>query len=65
MYFFATGILQPPLFKKDYPDFHNFGSMGYIMGHEMVHAFDYNGAKYDSEGNLRVQASLVDLWTCC
>lgn len=50
---FPAGILQPPLFKKDYPDFHNFGSMGYIMGHEMVHAFDYNGAKYDSEGNLR------------
>lgn len=50
---FPAGILQPPLFKKDYPDFHNYGSMGYIMGHEMVHAFDHNGAKYDREGNLR------------
>lgn len=44
--------MQAPLFDIDYPKYINFGGMGYMMGHELSHAFDDRGSLYDGNGNL-------------
>jgi putative endopeptidase len=53
---FPAGILQPPFFENRPPEA-NFGSIGMIIGHEIVHGFDDQGRKFDAQGNLR------DWWT--
>uniref|UniRef100_A0A914QEN6 Endothelin-converting enzyme 1 n=1 Tax=Panagrolaimus davidi TaxID=227884 RepID=A0A914QEN6_9BILA len=45
------GELQPPFFGLNYPDAVNFGGAGAVLGHEMSHGFDKNGADYDAYGN--------------
>lgn len=50
---FPAGILQSPLYDKEYPMSLNFGAMGGVMGHELTHAFDDQGRKYDRNGNLK------------
>jgi putative endopeptidase len=54
---FPAGILQPPFFDKDADDAVNYGSIGFIIGHEMTHHFDSQGRKYDASGNM------TDWWT--
>lgn len=54
---FTAAILQPPLFDMAAEDASNYGAMGAIIGHEMGHAFDDQGRKTDSLGNLN------DWWT--
>jgi putative endopeptidase len=54
---FPAAILQPPFFSMDAGDAGNYGGIGAIIGHEMIHGFDDMGRKYDREGNLR------DWWT--
>jgi endothelin-converting enzyme/putative endopeptidase len=54
---FTAGILQPPFFDSAMDDAVNFGAIGRSMGHELTHAFDDNGRKFDAHGNLR------DWWT--
>ncbi|KAL7639847.1 UNVERIFIED_CONTAM: hypothetical protein RMT77_009260 [Armadillidium vulgare] len=49
---FPAGILQPPLFDKRNPPSLNYGAVGVVMGHELSHAFDDQGRKYDKNGNL-------------
>ncbi len=49
---FPAGILQPPFFNKDVDDAVNYGSIGFIIGHEMTHHFDSQGRKFDESGNL-------------
>jgi predicted metalloendopeptidase len=49
----SAAILQPPLFDAAVDDAANYGATGMIVGHELSHAFDDEGAQYDSEGNLR------------
>jgi len=49
---FPAGILQEPFFSKKYDIALNFGGIGTIIGHEISHAFDDEGSKYDSKGNL-------------
>ncbi|KAG0277096.1 hypothetical protein BGZ95_006523 [Linnemannia exigua] len=49
---FPAGILQPPFFHADNPEYINYGSMGVVGGHEIGHAFDNTGRKYDSLGRL-------------
>ncbi|MGA3293933.1 MAG: M13 family metallopeptidase [Candidatus Acidiferrales bacterium] len=50
---FPAGILQPPYFDAKADDAVNYGSIGTIMGHEMTHGFDDQGAQFDANGNLK------------
>jgi predicted metalloendopeptidase len=47
---FPAAVLQEPNFDVNQPDYINYGNMGSTMGHELTHAFDNNGKKYDSDG---------------
>ncbi|MCH5181932.1 MAG: M13 family metallopeptidase [Prevotellaceae bacterium] len=50
---FPAGILQPPFFNPEADDACNYGAIGVVIGHEMTHGFDDQGAQFDKEGNLR------------
>jgi predicted metalloendopeptidase len=54
---FPAAILQPPFFDADADDAANYGGIGAVIGHEISHGFDDQGAQYDGDGNLR------DWWT--
>lgn len=49
---FPAAILQPPFFDYKADAAVNFGGMGAVIGHEISHAFDDSGARFDAEGNL-------------
>ncbi len=46
-----AGILQPPYFTVEGDQASNYGSLGAVVGHEFMHAFDDEGRKIDAEGN--------------
>ena len=48
-----AGILQPPFYDVKASRGANLGGIGVVIGHEISHAFDTNGSKYDSEGRLK------------
>lgn len=50
---FPAGILQPTFFSDKYPDAMNYGAIGMVIGHELLHGFDDSGRKYDETGELR------------
>ncbi len=50
---FPAGILQPPYFDARADDAVNFGGIGMVIGHEIMHGFDDRGRRYDADGNLR------------
>lgn len=50
---FPAGILQFPFFDADADDAINYGGIGMVIGHEMTHGFDDQGAQYDKDGNLK------------
>ncbi|MDQ3283996.1 MAG: M13 family metallopeptidase, partial [Acidobacteriota bacterium] len=50
---FPAGILQPPFYDPNADDAYNYGGIGTVIGHEMTHGFDDQGAKFDPQGNLR------------
>jgi putative endopeptidase len=50
---FPAAILQPPFFDPSADDAVNYGGIGAVIGHEIGHGFDDQGAKYDGDGNLR------------
>jgi predicted metalloendopeptidase len=54
---FPASILQPPFFDANADDAANYGGIGAVIGHEISHGFDDQGAQYDGDGNLR------DWWT--
>jgi putative endopeptidase len=58
---FPAGILQPPFFNPDADDAINYGAIGAVIGHEITHGFDDQGAKFDLEGNLKDWWSPADL----
>ncbi|MCX6281175.1 MAG: M13 family metallopeptidase [Bacteroidetes bacterium] len=49
---FPAAILQPPFFNPDADDAINYGAIIAVIGHEMTHGFDDQGAQYDGNGNL-------------
>ncbi|MHA4846179.1 M13 family metallopeptidase [Flavitalea antarctica] len=54
---FPAGILQPPYFDVNADDALNYGGIGMVIGHEITHSFDDQGAQYDKVGNV------TDWWT--
>ncbi|MGL5040470.1 MAG: M13 family metallopeptidase [Aeromonas sp.] len=54
---FPAAILQPPFFDLTADDAVNYGAIGGVIGHEMGHGFDDQGAKSDGDGMMR------DWWT--
>ncbi|WDE05292.1 M13 family peptidase [Thalassomonas viridans] len=50
---FPAAILQPPFFNMAADDAVNYGAIGGVIGHEMGHGFDDQGAKFDGDGNMR------------
>ena len=50
---FPAAILQPPFFDPNADDAVNYGAIGGVIGHEMGHGFDDQGAKSDAHGVLR------------
>jgi putative endopeptidase len=50
---FPAGILQPPAFDNKAVDAINYGAIGVVIGHEISHGFDDQGAKYDAQGRLQ------------
>lgn len=48
---FPAAILQAPMYDVNAPYEQNLGGIGYVIAHEITHAFDNNGAKYDENGN--------------
>ena len=50
---FPAGILLPPMFDMNATDAVNYGGIGPVIGHEISHGFDDQGAKYDSTGELK------------
>jgi putative endopeptidase len=49
---FPAGILQPPGFNMEAVDAVNYGAIGVVIGHEISHGFDDQGAQYDADGKL-------------
>ncbi|WP_340152855.1 M13 family metallopeptidase [uncultured Marivirga sp.] len=49
---FPAGILQPPYFDYEADDALNYGGIGMVIGHELTHSFDDQGAQFDKEGNV-------------
>jgi predicted metalloendopeptidase len=58
---FPAGILQAPFYDPAADDAYNYGGIGTVIGHEMTHGFDDQGAKFDADGNLRNWWSDADL----
>ena len=54
---FPAAILQPPFFNPQAEDAANYGGIGAVIGHEIGHGFDDQGAQYDGDGKLH------DWWT--
>jgi endothelin-converting enzyme/putative endopeptidase len=54
---FPAGILQPAFYDRNATDAANYGHIGAVVGHELTHGFDDEGAKFDAKGNLQ------DWWT--
>ena len=54
---FPAAILQPPFFNPEAEDAANYGGIGAVIGHEIGHGFDDQGAQYDGDGVLN------DWWT--
>ena len=49
---FPAAILRPPFFDPAAEDAMNFGAIGATIGHELTHAFDDQGSRFDLHGNL-------------
>jgi endothelin-converting enzyme/putative endopeptidase len=58
---FPAGILQPPAFSMHNVDAVNYGAIGVVIGHEISHGFDDQGAQFDAQGRLKNWWTDVDL----
>ncbi|AXT58854.1 M13 family peptidase [Aquimarina sp. AD10] len=50
---FPAAILQPPFYNYTADEAVNYGGIGAVIGHEISHAFDDSGARFDASGNLK------------
>jgi putative endopeptidase len=50
---FPAAILEPPFFDAKAPAAFNYGAIGTVIGHEISHTFDSEGAAFDSKGRVR------------
>ncbi len=50
---FPAAILQPPFFDAQGDDAMNYGGIGAVIGHEMLHGYDDQGSRFDASGNFR------------
>jgi putative endopeptidase len=50
---FPAGILQPQFYDPKRDDAYNYGAIGAVIGHEITHGFDDQGAQFDPKGNLK------------
>lgn len=50
---FPAAILQAPFFDQSFPKALNYGGIGAVIGHEITHGFDDQGAQFDGRGNLK------------
>jgi len=50
---FPAAILQPPYFDNNADDALNYGGIGMVIGHEITHTFDDQGAQFDKDGNVK------------
>ncbi len=57
---FPAAILQKPFYSLDQSISENLGGIGAVIGHEISHAFDNNGASFDEKGNLKNWWTLED-----
>lgn len=58
---FPAAILQPPFYNYQADEAVNYGGIGAVIGHEISHAFDDSGARFDGDGNLKNWWSDADL----
>ena len=58
---FPAAILQPPFYNYTADDAVNYGGIGAVIGHEISHAFDDSGARFDGDGNVNNWWTEVDL----
>ena len=58
---FPAAILQPPFFNASADAAYNYGAVGAVIGHEISHSFDNNGAAFDAQGALRNWWTPADL----
>lgn len=54
---FPAAILQSPFFNAEATDAENYGGIGVVIGHEMIHGFDDQGRNFDKDGNM------INWWT--
>ncbi|VXB75186.1 M13 family metallopeptidase [Maribacter litoralis] len=50
---FPAAILQPPFYNYTADEAVNYGGIGAVIGHEISHAFDDSGSRFDADGNLK------------
>ncbi len=55
--YFPAAILQAPFYAAKQSKAENYGGIGAVIGHEITHAFDNNGAQFDEKGDMQ------DWWT--
>jgi len=58
---FPAAILQPPFYNYEADEAVNYGGIGAVIGHEISHAFDDSGARFDADGNLNNWWTAEDL----
>ena len=61
---FPAAILQPPFFDPKADPGINYGGIGAVIGHEMMHGYDDSGSKFDAQGNNGPATALLAVLAC-